>query len=65
MIVVHIQCGRRSAVVSRLDRMKARGKKLKRKRGPSMSFGDLGTVVLKRIKNTTWEKYGTEGRETN
>ena len=24
-----------------MDRMKARGKKLKRKRGPSMSFGEL------------------------
>jgi hypothetical protein len=28
-------------VVSRLDRMKAREKTLKRKRGPVMSFGEL------------------------
>jgi hypothetical protein len=45
--------------------MKARGKKLKRKRGPRMSFGELGTVVLKENKKHNGEKYGTEGRETN
>jgi hypothetical protein len=39
--VVHIRYGPRSAVVSRLDRMKARGKKLKRKRGAGVSFGEL------------------------
>jgi hypothetical protein len=36
-----VQCGRLSADASRVDRMKARGKKLKRRRGPSMSFGEL------------------------
>ena len=32
----------------RLDRMKARGRKLKRKRGPRMTFGELVRKVWQR-----------------
>jgi hypothetical protein len=44
VVVVHIRYGRGSADEPRLDRMKARGKKVKRskrKRGVGMSFGEL------------------------
>jgi hypothetical protein len=40
-VVVFVVAGAGQLNVLRLDRMKARGKNLKRKRGPGMSFGEL------------------------
>jgi hypothetical protein len=40
-VVVLVVAGEAQLNVLRLDRMKARGKKLKRKRGAGVSFGEL------------------------
>ena len=44
----------------RFDRMKARGKKLKGKRGPKMSFGELVRMLLQPEPGELEPKVATE-----